>query len=89
VFYVAVLCTPSFACVLCCSIVQQLFSAGGMNGVALLKLLTLLLLEEGKRTWGRIGRKWKVMMGQIYCPTLLIWCHWRKDVWNGPCFHVI
>jgi hypothetical protein len=29
----------------------------GMNGVALLKLLTLLLLEEGKSTWDRIGRK--------------------------------
>jgi len=60
-----------------------------MNGVALLKLLTLLLLEEGKSTWGRMGRKWMVVMGQIYCPTLLMWYHWHKDVTTGPCCHVV
>ena len=75
------------AAVLCCCTVQQLFSAWGMNGVALLKLLTLLLLEEGKSTWG-IGRMWKVVMGQIYCPTLLIWYQWCKDVRTAPCCHV-
>lgn len=55
-------------------------STEGMNGVALLKLLTLLLLQKWKCTWGQGGRKWKAVMGQMSCTTLLTWYHWCKDM---------